>query len=297
MIGPDDTRTTARTRETVNEAEAGGGPYPVASGLPVGDLLGREPVTVDLPVPPVVLAVGAHPDDIEFGCGATLAKWAAAGSDLHYLILTDGSKGSWDPDADRAQLVDVRRAECRAAAAVVDGAPEGAVTSADRVSFLERVDGELENGIDERRALARAIRTIRPTVLLGHDPWRRYRLHPDHRAAGFITVDGLVAARDPHFFAELGLEPHRPDSLVLWEADLPNHLEDARGFEAAKVDALLCHHSQLESSMGITTTPASGGPSGAQRTEFATKVRRQLADHGSICGLPSAEAFRLMTDL
>jgi len=297
MTGPDDTVNTARTRETVKQAESGGGPHPVASGLPVGDLLGREPFTVDLPVPEVVLAVGAHPDDIEFGCGATLAKWATAGSDLHYLVLTDGSKGSWDPGADRALLVDVRRAECRAAAVVVDAAPEGAVPSADRVSFLERVDGELENGIDERRALARAIRTIRPTVLLGHDPWRRYRLHPDHRAAGFITVDGLVAARDPHFFAELGLEPHRPDSLVLWEADLPNHLEDARGFEAAKVDALLCHHSQLESSMGITTTPASGGPSGAQRTEFATKVRRQLADHGSICGLPSAEAFRLMTDL
>jgi len=281
----------------VTASEGGAGPHPVASGLPVGDLLGPEPVTVDLPVPPVALAVGAHPDDIEFGCGATLAKWAAAGSELHHLVLTDGSKGSWEPDADLAQLVDIRRAECRAAATALGGAPDGGARSAERVSFLERVDGELENGIDERRALALAIRTIRPTVLLGHDPWRRYRLHPDHRAAGFITVDGLVAARDPHFFTELGLDPHRPESLLLWEADLPNHLEDARGFEAAKIGALLCHHSQLESSMGITTSPADGSPSEAQRAEFASKVRRQLAAHGSISGLPSAEAFRLVTDL
>ncbi len=132
-------------------------------------------------------------------------------------------------------------------------------------------------------------------MLLGHDPWRRYRLHPDHRAAGFITVDGLVAARDPHFFAELGLDPHRPESLLLFEADLPNHAEDVRGFEAAKIAALLCHHSQLESTMGIIT--AADGPTDAQRAEFTSKVRRQLAAHGSISGLQSAEAFRLMTDL
>ena len=59
-----------------------------------------DPATVDQAVPASALAIGAHPDDIEFGCGATLAKWAAAGCRIHHLILTDGSKGSWDPDAD-----------------------------------------------------------------------------------------------------------------------------------------------------------------------------------------------------
>jgi LmbE family N-acetylglucosaminyl deacetylase len=267
------------------------------SGLPVGDLLASEPVTVDLPVPPVVLAIGAHPDDIEFGCGATLAKWAAAGSALHSLILTDGSKGSWNPGADPIQLAADRVVESRAAAAVVDGRPGGATTTEDRVLFLDRVDGELENGVDERRAVARIIRLVRPTVLLGHDPWRRYRLHPDHRAAGFVTLDALVAARDPHFFPELGLDPHRPESLLLWEADLPNHLEDASGFEKVKIDALLCHHSQLESTMGIGRTGPSPSPSGPARSEFASKVRRQLAAHGALADRPSAEAFRLMTDL
>ena len=91
------------------------------SGLAVGDLLTVASVTVDQPVPSSALAIGAHPDDIEFGCGATLAKWAAAGCRVHHLILTDGSKGSWDPEADLGALVATREAECRAAAAVIDG--------------------------------------------------------------------------------------------------------------------------------------------------------------------------------
>ncbi len=189
-----------------------------------------------------------------------------------------------------------RQEECFAAAAVVDGTPAGVTPPKDRVLFLERVDGELENGVDERRAVAKVIRLVRPTVLLSHDPWRRYRLHPDHRAAGFLTLDALVAARDHHFFTELGLRPHRPESLLLWEADLPNHLEDASGFEVVKIDALLSHRSQLESTMGIGAV-GSSNPSGPDNPEFASKVRRQLAVHGSLARYPSAEAFRLMTDL
>jgi LmbE family N-acetylglucosaminyl deacetylase len=154
----------------------------------------------------------------------------------------------------------------------------------------------LENGVDERRAVARVIRQTRPAVLLGHDPWRRYRLHPDHRAAGEITIGALVAARDPHFFPELGLTPHRPDALLLWEADQPNHVERADGYDPTKVDALLCHHSQFESTMGMGPDLAQRSSSCARR-EFEAKVRHQLADHGSLAGLSSAEAFHLMNDI
>jgi LmbE family N-acetylglucosaminyl deacetylase len=264
------------------------------SGLPVGDLLQSGPVTVDLPVPGVALAVGAHPDDIEFGCGATLARWAAAGCRVHHLILTDGSKGSWARDADLSLLVAERADECRAAAAVIDGGGDGNLLHPDhdRVLFLRRVDGELDNGPSERREVAGVIRHLRPDVLLGHDPWRRYRLHPDHRAAGFLTVDALVAARDHHFHPELGTDPHRPRALLLFEADLPNHLETAGRFEQAKVDALLCHRSQLESTMGI-----SGPPTDTDRSTFAAKVRHQLAAHGALAGRPPSEAFRIIDDL
>jgi LmbE family N-acetylglucosaminyl deacetylase len=283
------------------------------SGLPVGDLLTDGPVTRDLPVPASALAIGAHPDDIEFGAGATLARWAAAGCRVHHLVLTDGSKGTWDPGANLTRLIADRKEECRAAAAVLDGgagsawAGSGGVAGGaegDRVLFLDRVDGELENGRDDRREVARVIRTVRPAVLLGHDPWRRYRLHPDHRVAGFLMLDALVAARDPHFFADLGVDPHRPDALLLWEADLPNHVESAGRFAPVKVEALLCHRSQFESTMGLppTSDTASGNPSDrpvdvADRRRFAAKVDRQLSDHGALDGGAPAEAFRLLTDL
>jgi LmbE family N-acetylglucosaminyl deacetylase len=266
---------------------------PGPSGLPVGDLPTTGPPTVALPVPARALAIGAHPDDIEFGCGATLARWAAAGCRVHHLVLTDGSKGSWDPDADLAALVVAREAECRAAAAVLDGLPGGQDGGdADRVRFLRRIDGELVDDADGRRQVARVIREVRPTVVLGHDPWRRYRLHPDHRHAGFLALGALVAARDPHFFPELGLAPHRPEHLLLWEPDLPNHVEPATGFAALKVEALLIHASQQRSTMGIDD-----GGTDSQRVAFADKVAHQLAAHGAVAGLPSGEAFHRLSDL
>ena len=285
----------------------------------MGDLPASEPITVDQPTPASVLAIGAHPDDIEFGCGATLAKWAAAGCRVHHLVLTDGSKGSWDPGADLGALVAAREAECRSAAQAIDGRtrvrlPVGEHDGAgpggeldDRVIFLRRIDGDLENAVEERREVTRIIRQLRPDALVGHDPWRRYRLHPDHRAAGFLTLDALVAARDPHFFPELGLDPHRPESLLLFEADLPNHVEDVHGFESRKIEALLCHQSQFESTMGIgragrserDSAPADEDRSEADdgSTDFAAKVLRQLAEHGSLADVPSAEAFHRITAL
>ena len=266
------------------------GPGRMASGLPTGDLLDTVTVTVDLPTPAVALAVGAHPDDIEFGAGAALARWAAAGCRIHFLVLTDGSKGSWDPDADLGALVASRARECREAAARLGG--DGAAA---RVQLLGEVDGELVNGPDQRREVARAIRSVRPDVLLGHDPWRRYRLHPDHRAAGFLTLDALVAARDPHFLPELGLAPHRPEALLLWEADLPNHVERCTPeAAAAKVAALLCHHSQHESTMGVED---GGDGQGAGPEVFAARIAWQLAQHGAVAGVDAAEAFHLIDQL
>jgi LmbE family N-acetylglucosaminyl deacetylase len=261
------------------------------SGLPVGDLPADGPPSTDLAIPESALAIGAHPDDIEFGCAATLSKWARAGCRVHHLVLTDGSKGSWDPDRLLSDLVAERRAECVAAADIIDGGT-GAGRE-DRVIFLDRIDGELEAGTDERRAVCRIIRTVRPSVILGHDPWRRYRLHPDHRAAGFLTIDALVAARDPHFFPDLDLSPHRLDALMLWEPDQPNHVEDVGGFEDVKIQALLCHLSQQRSTMGIDPT----GTVGAEAEVFAARVRHQLGAHGAIASLPVGEAFHLMTDL
>jgi len=282
----DEPRTTATWR-------------PQGSGLPVGDLLDTSTVTADLPVPSSALAIGAHPDDIEFGAGATLAKWAAAGCRVHHLVLTDGSKGSWDPDEDLDELVRSRQRECVAAAVCIDGADSDDVDRTDRVLFLGRVDGELVDDEATRRDVARVVRTVRPQVVLAHDPWRRYRLHPDHRAAGFLTLDALVAARDPHFFGELGLEPHRPDALLLWEPDLANHVEGVTGYAATKVDALLCHHSQLETTMGLDGDDPTGDEHRAAqgRAALASRIEWQLAQHGAVGGVDQGEAFHLMVGL
>jgi LmbE family N-acetylglucosaminyl deacetylase len=247
---------------------------PVASYL---DPASIGSLRIDLPVPRRALAIGAHPDDIDFGCGATLAKWAAAGCAVTELVLTDGSKGSWDPNIDRAALVALRREEQRAAAAAL---------GAGDVVFLGHVDGELQSGLAERAEVCRVIREVQPDVVLGHDPWKQYRLHPDHRHAGFLAVEGIVAARDPHFFPDQGLSSHRPTSLLLWEANDVDHVEAVEGFLGAKLAALLAHRSQWQSTMGIDADRD------AQERAFETRIRERATEAGSAAGVALAEAFK-----
>ena len=90
-------------------------------------------------------------------------------------MLTDGSKGTWDPASDTAALIATRQAEQRAAAHAL---------GAHAVHFLGAIDGELEADAAMRRRVCELVRTVQPDVVLGHDPWKQYRLHPDHRHAG-----------------------------------------------------------------------------------------------------------------
>jgi LmbE family N-acetylglucosaminyl deacetylase len=239
---------------------------------------------VNLATPAVALAIAAHPDDVEFGCGATLAKWAAAGCRVHHLVCTDGSKGSWDPGDDVARLVAVRRDEQRAAARALGATGE--------VVFLGWTDGELEAGLRQRWEVAYWIRRLRPEVVLGHDPWRRYRLHPDHRNAGFLATDGIVAARDPHFFPEQQVEPHRPKALLLWEADEPDHFEDVTDHVDVKLAALLEHRSQFRSTMRIDDPGAED-----EVGRFRRRITERAATVGRQVGVRYAEAFKLLAEL
>ncbi len=238
----------------------------------------------NLPTPASALSVSAHPDDTEFGCGAALARWAAAGCVVHLAVCTDGSKGSWDPASDMAELVVRRQAEQREAARRLGATGE--------VVFLGHTDGELEAHLGARALLAAWIRRLRPAVVLGHDPWKRYRIHPDHRQAGLLVTEAVVAARDPHFFPEQNLPPHRPEHLLLFEADAPDHYEDAEGWAGAKIAALEAHESQFRSTMGIEA-----GDDGTQRDAFRQRIHRELAEAGEPAGLAAAESFKLISDL
>jgi LmbE family N-acetylglucosaminyl deacetylase len=242
---------------------------------------------VNLPIPARALAIAAHPDDVEFGCGATLARWAAAGCEVTHLVCTDGSKGTWDAEADIAALVVQRQEEQRAASRALGATGE--------VVFLGWPDGELDSGLRQRWQVAYWIRRLRPDVVLGHDPWKRYRLHPDHRHAGYLTVDGVVAARDPHFFPEQALPHHRPTTLLLFEADEPDHVEEADDDAVGrKLAALECHRSQLRSTMFVDE---SGPEAEAQLAAFRDRVRARLAEHGALGGVARGEAFKAITRL
>ncbi len=241
--------------------------------------------TSNLETPIVVLAIGAHPDDIEFGCGGTLAKWAQAGAAIHYLVCTDGSKGTWNPDADISQLIADRQREQRSAAS--------AVGATGTVNFLGYVDGELEHSREAVDKIALSIRTVKPNIVLSHDPWKRYRLHPDHRNTGLNVCDAIVAARDPHFLKhhmkDHGVQHHRPDALLLWEADEPNHVEDISAMVDIKLSALEKHESQFESTMKATDD--------SEMELFRSRMRTRMKDLGQPHGVDAAEIFHLMNRL
>ena len=218
------------------------------------------------------LALGAHPDDVELQAGGTLAAWAARGVHVELACFTAGEKGSPDPGTDPAELARVRRAEATAAAA--------ALGAAGPVHFLGAVDGELEVTMALRLAVARLVRTVRPDVVLGHDPWRRWLLHPDHRAAGVLTVDGVVAARDPLYAPDLGAEglaAHRPHTVLLFGTDTPDELVEVTATIEAKLASLRAHASQI-----------------TDHADLERRVRTWNAAIGADADLAYAEAFHTL---
>jgi len=220
------------------------------------------------------LAFGAHPDDVELQAGGTIAAWARDGVRVEIGCFTDGRKGSHDPAADPAGVARARRAEAEAAARAL---------GAGAVHFLGVVDGELEVTMALRLAVARLVRVVRPDVVLGHDPWRRWLLHPDHRAAGLLTVDGVVAAREPLYAPELaaqGLPAHRPHTILLFGTDAPDEVVDVEAVMDAKLAAIRAHASQV------------GDPAEVDR-----RVRTWNAAIGAGFGLGPAEAFRMIDTL
>lgn len=246
------------------------------------------PSSIDLETPRIALVIAAHPDDAEFQCGGTLAKWARLGAAVHHLVLTDGSKGTWDRTADVAALVARRRDEQVLAAGILGGGS---------VEFLDQTDGELCADIPTRDRVCEVIRRIQPDVVLGHDPWKRYRLHPDHAAAGRLCVEGIVAARDPWFAPDQlrdGLTPHRPRALLLFEPDAADHAETFEESDLTlKIEALLAHRSQW-----VTTHLARSGPGTAvdPLERFREREVELAVGAGRWAGASLAEAYHLIDD-
>jgi LmbE family N-acetylglucosaminyl deacetylase len=192
-----------------------------------------------------VLVILAHPDDPEYFCGGTVARWTAEGGSVTYCLVTSGDKGADGVGADSAALARLREEEQRCAAEVL-GVQE--------VLFLGRPDGMLEADIPLRRDLARVIRRVRPDRLITCDPTtifpRRQRInHSDHRATGQAALDAVYpAAGSALYFPELldeGHSPHKVQEVYVAGSQDPNVTVDITDTIDRKLEALRCHRSQL----------------------------------------------------
>ncbi len=189
--------------------------------------------------PKKVLVVGAHPDDTEFACGGTILRWTQQGCEVHYLVCTNGDKGTKDLEMTGERLTPIRQREQREAARRLGVAD---------VLYLGEADGEFPPTLANREKITRVIRELRPDVLMVHDPWRRYQLHPDHRNVGICTLDAMVAARDhlylPHLYRE-GLMPHTVPEILLFGTDDATVWVDTSTTIEGKLHALRAHETQV----------------------------------------------------
>jgi LmbE family N-acetylglucosaminyl deacetylase len=193
------------------------------------------------------MAIYAHPDDAEFGMAGTVAKWAKAGVEMTYCMVTNGASGSDDADMTRPRLRETRLAEQREAARIL-GVKD--------VVFLDFEDGYLEPSLEVRKAVARQIRIHRPDAILAMDPTARfggnfYVNHPDHIAAGEVVLrsvnpDASTRLMFPELWQEERLEPHKPKALFLSSfGEKPDAVIDVSDVVELKMKAIRAHRSQF----------------------------------------------------
>ena len=193
-------------------------------------------------VPNKVLVVTPHPDDAEIWCGGTIASWVKRGADVYYLLCTNGSRGTEDPDITPQKLAETREQEQLNAASVL-GVKD--------VVMLHRNDGELEDTTDFRRDIVQQIRKVRPDVVLSTEPYRfDLSWHRDHRITGQVALDAVFPyARDHLHFGELwsdqGLEPHKTGTMLFWGTERADTFVDITEVIDTKIKSVMSHISQM----------------------------------------------------
>ncbi|GJM40520.1 MAG: GlcNAc-PI de-N-acetylase [Ardenticatenaceae bacterium] len=227
-------------------------------------------------VPERAMFIFAHPDDIEFSVAGTAAKWAKHGSEITYVVITDGNAGSHEPGMTRGQIGQIRREEQTAAAKVA---------GASNCIFLGHDDGSLEPSLELRKELVKLIRVHKPNAVVCGDPnmfFRGERLnHPDHRAAARAALDAVFPACEmrllyPEFESE-GITPHKVNFVYVSTDKELNHYEDVTDSLDTKLLALKEHRSQIG------------------EKDYSDRLRSRAATIGKQVGLSFAEAFRRFT--
>ena len=221
------------------------------------------------------MVVTPHPDDAEISCGGTVANWIRQGTSVYYVLCSDGSKGTEDPDMTPERLAKIRYEEQMEAAKTL-GVKE--------VVALGYPDGELEDTREFRGHLVRALRRFRPEVVICPDPYRRsFYFHRDHRIVGQVTQDAVFPyARDRLHFPEHeaeGLAPHKTGTLMFWGPEEIETYVDISESMDIKADALRCHRSQL---------------GGLAEDESIGWLRSWCAEMGKKAGYAYAEGYRVV---
>lgn len=218
------------------------------------------------------MVVVAHPDDMEFGAGGTVARLVSEGKTVVLVQCTSGDKGTNRRDIRPEELAAERECEEQEACRIL---------GVEEVVFLRLPDGELVPDLAFREKIVRQIRYFRPDIVITHDPFRPYALHPDHRAVGITTIDAVYpTARDPLYFPQHlaeGLEPHKVAELWLFGAQYPDLYVDIAETIETKIAALRAHRSQI-----------------SDPEELAARVRERAAKVGGERGLAYAEAFKVI---
>ena len=221
--------------------------------------------------PKRALVIVAHPDDAEFLCAGSVARWVSEGWEVGYVLVTSGDKGSHDEEITSERLAEVREGEQRAAAKVL-----GVSTCV----FLGHPDGFVEDTAELRGELVREIRRFKPDVVVTWDPYRVGHNHRDHRLTGQAALDAAYPLSRSRLYypehLEEGLEPHRAKEALLAGSDRANYHVDVSDFFRQKMKALRCHKSQLG------RYPFS---------EVRKRVRQRMAEVGKEAGFKLAEAF------
>jgi LmbE family N-acetylglucosaminyl deacetylase len=203
-------------------------------------------MTFQMYIPKSAMVIQAHPDDIEFTCAGTLARWAKAGTEVVYVLCTSGDVGIDEPGMTRAKATEIREAESLEAARIA---------GVKQVIFLREPDGLLQPTLELRKKLVREIRKFKPEVIMTGDPtivWSGsdYINHPDHRAAAMAALDATFpAAGQPNLFEDLadeGLSAHKVRKVYagVWDkADVYMNIDETIDI---KIAALRAHKSQLK---------------------------------------------------
>ncbi len=227
-----------------------------------------------------ILAITAHPDDVDFGAAGTVAQWTGAGLEVSYCVVTDGDAGGSDRSVSRPDMAALRRVEQTNAAKQV---------GVHDLRFLGYSDGQVEPTLALRRDLVRVIRQVRPDRVLCPSPDRNYARigasHPDHRAVGSAALDAVYPdARNPFAFPELladeGLEPWIVREVWVSASPEPDHFVDVTDTFDRKIAALRAHESQI-----------------SDPDALAEMLRSGLSRTAAQAGLPEgrlAEAFQVL---